>query len=254
VAAFGAVANGGTLMRPRLVRATFDAQGREIRQVEPLAVRQVISPTTARVLTQMLTQVVDGGTGRRAAIPGFAVAGKTGTAQKPDPVTKRYARTAGVLSFVGFAPADEPRFAMLVMLDEPKTERWGSEAAAPIFASVGAEILRYLAVPPRDTPPVQIVTNPGDPVPALPVRLVSTGSELGDEGPQRMPDLRGQPLRQALAMLAPLGVRVEIQGSGVVVQQTPVAGAALQSGKPARLVLAPPSQTARPSATRGAAR
>jgi cell division protein FtsI (penicillin-binding protein 3) len=244
-------------MRPRLVRSVFDAQGREIRRVEPLAVRQVISPATARVLTQLLTQVVDDGTGRKASIPGYAVAGKTGTAQKPDPVTKRYARTAGVLSFVGFAPADEPRFAMLVMLDEPRTERWGSEAAAPIFASVGTEILRYLGVPPRDAPPVQIVAAPGDPVPALPVRLVSAASEPGEEGPPRMPELRGQPLRQALAMLAPLSVRIEVQGRGVVVQQTPAAGAALPTGKPVRLVLASPSQSgagARGPATRGPAR
>jgi cell division protein FtsI (penicillin-binding protein 3) len=252
-AAFGAVANAGTLMRPRLVRAVFDEQGREIRRIEPVAVRQVISPQTARVLTQLLVQVVDDGTGRKAAIPGYAVAGKTGTAQKPDPVTKRYARNSGVLSFVGFAPADEPRFVMLVMLDEPKTERWGSEAAAPIFASVGAEVLRYLGVPPRDTPPVQIVN---DPVPALPVRLVSTASELGEEGAPRMPDLRGQPLRQALSMLAPLGVRVEVQGRGVVVQQAPAAGAALSAGKAVRLTLTPRSQTdnaGRPAA-RGAAR
>jgi cell division protein FtsI (penicillin-binding protein 3) len=248
-AAFGAVANGGTLMRPRLVRAVFDAQGREIRRVEPLAVRQVISPQTARVLTQILVQVVADGTGRKAAIPGYDVAGKTGTAQKPDPVTKRYARTPGVLSFVGFAPADEPRFVMLVLLDEPKTERWGSEAAAPIFAAVGTEVLRYLGVPPRDTAPVQIVSNPSDPVPALPVRLVSTASELGEEGTPRMPDLRGQPLRQALAMLAPLGVKVEMQGRGVVVQQVPAAGAALPPGKPVRLTLNP-----RPPATKGAAR
>jgi cell division protein FtsI (penicillin-binding protein 3) len=252
-AAFGAVANAGKLMRPRLVRAVFDEQGREIRRIEPAAVRQVISPQTARVLTQMLVQVVDEGTGRKAAIPGYAVAGKTGTAQKPDPVTKRYARNSGVLSFVGFAPADDPRFVMLVMLDEPKTERWGSEAAAPIFASVGAEVLRYLGVPPRDTPPVQIVN---DPVPALPVRLVSTASELGEEGAPRMPDLRGQPLRQALSMLAPLGVRVEVQGRGVVVQQAPAAGAALSAGKAVRLTLTPRSQTdsaGRPAA-RGAAR
>jgi cell division protein FtsI (penicillin-binding protein 3) len=252
-AAFGAVANAGTLMRPRLVRAVFDEQGREIRRIEPVAVRQVISPQTARVLTQLLVQVVDDGTGRKAAIPGYAVAGKTGTAQKPDPVTKRYARNSGVLSFVGFAPADDPRFVMLVMLDEPKTERWGSEAAAPIFASVGAEVLRYLGVPPRDTPPVQIVN---DPVPALPVRLVSTGSELGEEGAPRMPDLRGQPLRQALSMLAPLGVRVEVQGRGVVVQQAPAAGAALSAGKAVRLTLTPRSQTdnAGRSGARGAAR
>jgi hypothetical protein len=118
---------------------------------------------------------------------------------------------------------------------------------------VGAEVLRYLGVPPRDTPPVQIVN---DPVPALPVRLVSTASELGEEGAPRMPDLRGQPLRQALSMLAPLGVRVEVQGRGVVVQQAPAAGAALSAGKAVRLTLTPRSQTdsaGRP-ATRGAAR
>jgi cell division protein FtsI (penicillin-binding protein 3) len=257
VAAFGAVANGGTLMQPRLVRAVFDDQGREIRRVEPLAVRKVISPATVRVLTRVLTQVVEFGTGHKATIPGYAVAGKTGTAQKPDPVTKRYARTPGVLSFVGFAPADEPRFAMLVLLDEPKTQRWGSEAAAPIFAAVGAEILRYLGVPPRDTPPVQIVTNPDDPPPALPVRLVSMGSEPADDGPPRMPDLRGQPLRQALTALAPFGVRVDLEGHGVVVQQAPAPGAGLPADKAARLVLAPRSETGariRAPATRGAAR
>ena len=85
------------------------------------------------------------------------MAGKTGTAQKLDPATRRYSRAPGVLSFVGFAPADEPRLAMLVMLDEPKNEKWGSEAAAPIFAAIGREVLRYLDVPPRDAAPVPIV-------------------------------------------------------------------------------------------------
>ena len=138
-----------------------------------------------------------------------------------------------MLSFVGFAPADEPRFAMLVLLDEPKTERWGSEAAAPIFAAVGAEILRYLEVPPRDTPPVQIVIESQRPRPGPARAPGEHGLRAGRRGTPRMPDLRGQPLRQALAMLAPLGVRVEVQGRGVVVQQTPAAGAALPSGKPA---------------------
>jgi cell division protein FtsI (penicillin-binding protein 3) len=163
-----------------------------------------------------------------------------------------------VLSFVGFAPADAPRFVMLVLLDEPKTDRWGSEAAAPIFAAIGGEILRYLGVPPRDTPPVQIVTGPDDATPSLPVRLVSTASELGEEGTPRVPDLRDQPLRQALATLAPLRVRVEVRGRGVVVRQTPAPGAALPAGTPVRLVLAPRSQAdgggARGSAARGATR
>ena len=105
----------------------------------------------------MMTAVVREGTGHNAAIPGYDVAGKTGTAQKLDPATRRYSRAPGVLSFVGFVPADDPRLTMLVMLDEPKNEKWGSEAAAPIFASIGREALRYLNVPPRNTAPVALV-------------------------------------------------------------------------------------------------
>src|SRR3989442_82908 len=183
VAAFGAVANGGRLMQPQVVRAVLDADGRETRAFEPRAIRQVISPETARTLTLLLVNVVAQGTGHVAAIPGYEVAGKTGTAQKLDPATGRYSHAPGVLSFVGFAPADDPRIVMFVMLDEPKTERWGSEAAAPIFSSIGREILRYLEIPPRDAPPVQIVTGPATESggPAR-VRLVSTAGEgLGAE-------------------------------------------------------------------------
>src|SRR5581483_4424094 len=103
------------------------------------------------------------------------------------------------LSFVGFVPADDPRLAMIVLLDEPKNEKWGSEAAAPIFAAIGREILRYLDVPPRDATPVQIVTGP-DASTALPVRLVSAApAPPAPDGTPRMPDLRGRTLRQALA-------------------------------------------------------
>ena len=145
VSAFSAVANGGRLLQPQIVRATLDAEGRETRRaLEPRVVRQVISPETARTLTEIMTAVVRNGTGHNAAIPGYDVAGKTGTAQKLDPATRRYSRAPGVLSFVGFVPADDPRLTMLVMLDEPKNEKWGSEAAAPIFASIGREALRYL--------------------------------------------------------------------------------------------------------------
>ncbi|MGH7393531.1 MAG: penicillin-binding transpeptidase domain-containing protein, partial [Candidatus Rokuibacteriota bacterium] len=233
-AAFGAVANGGTLMRPRLVRSAFDADGRETRRFEPSAVRRVISPLTARTLTRMLARVVESGTGHHAAIPGYEVAGKTGTAQKLDPATGRYSRAPGVLSFVGFAPADEPRFVMLVLLDEPKTERWGSEAAAPIFASIGREILRYLEVPPRDAQPVQIVSGPGAEAAAR-VRLVSTAPGVHEPGV--MPDLRGRPLRRALDALAALGLGVAVTGRGVVVQQSPAPGGTLEPGARVQLTL-----------------
>ena len=255
VAAFGAVANGGRLMQPQIIRAVLDAQGRELRSFEPRAVRQVIGPETARTLTEMMVNVVANGTGRNAAIPGYDVAGKTGTAQKMDPATKRYSRAPGVLSFVGFVPADDPRLAMIVLLDEPKNEKWGSEAAAPMFAAIGREALRYLNVPPRDSSPVPIVrgevvaaapdrpgatpaAGPGlgaDPAPAL-----VEAAPVGADGQPVMPRLAGLSLRQAMEALAPYGARLEITGRGVVTTQSPLPGAPLPAGALCRLHLAPP--------------
>jgi cell division protein FtsI (penicillin-binding protein 3) len=244
LSAFGAVANGGTLMQPRLVKAEFDAEGREVRRVEPRAVRQVISPETARTLTGLLVQVVEHGTGHAAAIPGYEVGGKTGTAQKLDPATKRYSHAPGVLSFVGVAPADDPRLVMLIMLDEPKNEKWGSEAAAPIFASIGREVLRYLEVAPRDAQPVQLVGTGSQRQVAAErgaggIRNASIQVEREPATASAlMPDLRGKPLRQALATLAALRTDVELEGSGLVIQQVPAAGAPVVPDAPIRLTLA----------------
>ena len=254
VAAFGAVANGGRLMQPQIIRAVLDAQGRELRSFEPKAVRQVISPETARTLTEMMVNVVGNGTGRHAAIPGYEVAGKTGTAQKMDPATKRYSRAPGVLSFVGFVPADDPRLAMIVLLDEPKNEKWGSEAAAPMFAAIGREALRYLNVPPRDSSPVPIVR--GEIVAAAPDRPTATqaagpslsadpapalaeAAPAGADGQPVMPRLAGLSLRQAMEALVPYGARLEISGRGVVTSQSPLPGAPLPPGAVCRLHLAP---------------
>jgi cell division protein FtsI (penicillin-binding protein 3) len=248
VAAFGAIANEGTLMQPRLVRSTIDPAGREARRFEPRAVRQVISPETARTLTGILVRVVELGTGHFAAIPGYAVGGKTGTAQKLDPATGRYSRAPGVLSFVGFAPADDPRFAMLVMLDEPKNEKWGSEAAAPVFNAIGREVLRYLEVPPRDVQPLQIVTGPDAIAPR--VRLVSTVEPADADGTKRMPDLTGKTLRQALGALEPLGVEVRLAGQGRIVRQSPAAGEPVEPGVVARLTLTPAAGAGSPCQAR----
>ncbi|HXA97971.1 MAG TPA: penicillin-binding transpeptidase domain-containing protein, partial [Candidatus Dormibacteraeota bacterium] len=259
VAAFGAVANGGRLMQPQIIRAVLDAQGRETRGFEPKPVRQVISPETARTLTEMMVNVVKNGTGHNAAIPGYDVAGKTGTAQKMDPATRRYSRAPGVLSFVGFVPADDPRLVMIVLLDEPKNEKWGSEAAAPIFSAIGREALRYLNVSPRDSSPVPIVRGelaaatpsgarpgetppstavPGDVPGPAPAALVEPAA-LGADGLPVMPHLAGLSLRQAMGVLAPLGVRLEISGRGVVTAQSPAPGAPLAPGSVCRLTLAP---------------
>ena len=243
VAAFAAVANGGRLLRPWAVRAVLDPEGREIQSFEPQVVRQVISPVTTRTLTQILTRVVSEGTGKPAAILGYDVAGKTGTAKKLDPLTRRYSRAAGVLSFVGFAPAEDARFVMLVLLDEPQTAQWGSEAAAPVFAAVGSRLLRSLNVPPQDTPPVPIVRGVSR-EPRVAVASPGVGSRLERalDG-LRMPELVGQRLRPALAALSAYAVGVEIHGHGVVVAQEPAAGSELRPGTICKLDLAPQARS-----------
>ncbi|HEU5321843.1 MAG TPA: PASTA domain-containing protein, partial [Methylomirabilota bacterium] len=132
-----------------------------------------------------------------------------------------------------FAPADDPRLVMLVLLDEPQNERWGSEVAAPVFAAIGGAVLRYLEVPPRDAAPLQIVTGQPGEGPAPP-RVRLAGAAAGD---RLMPDLRGLTLRQALAALAPLRPRLHVAGRGLVVEQTPAPGETLAPDGHARLAL-----------------
>ena len=146
--AFAAVANGGTLMRPHVVRGLRTQDGTLARHVEPVVVRRVVSEATARTLLEMLTSVVEEGTGKEAAVPGYAVAGKTGTAQKVDPATGRYSHRKIVASFVGAVPAESPRLVILVMIDEPETLRWGGSIAAPAFREIARDAMKYLKVSP----------------------------------------------------------------------------------------------------------
>jgi cell division protein FtsI (penicillin-binding protein 3) len=167
-------------------------------------------------------------------VEGYDVAGKTGTAQKLDPRTRGYSRDPGVLSFVGFAPADDPRVAILVLLDEPKGVAWGSEAAAPVFSTIAGQVLRYLRVRPSDRPPVQLVRTG-----RIAVAAQEAAPPLDDTG-SLMPDLRGKSLRHALAQLGPYEVALEVRGQGIVTRQDPPPGTALVPGRAARLELTPP--------------
>jgi cell division protein FtsI (penicillin-binding protein 3) len=146
VSAIAAIANGGQLMKPYVVSEIRDAQDEVKRQVLPQVRRRVISPETARAVTRILEGVVTDGTGGKAAISGFRVAGKTGTAQKIDPRTGAYSDSRFVSSFVGYVPADNPRLAMIVVIDEPQGEAWGGAVAAPVFNRVGEQALSYLGV------------------------------------------------------------------------------------------------------------
>ncbi|MGY8762296.1 MAG: peptidoglycan D,D-transpeptidase FtsI family protein [Nitrospinaceae bacterium] len=149
ISAISAIANGGTLMTPRISRAIIK-NGNVSKQFNPKALRRVISTRTSKQVVDILKNAVKNGTGGKAAIKGYEVAGKTGTAQKYDPAIKRYSNTAYVSSFVGFVPADAAKIAILVMIDEPKGIHWGGSVAAPVFSNIARETLHYLNVPSND--------------------------------------------------------------------------------------------------------
>lgn len=164
--AFAAVANGGTLLRPRVVARIDHPEA--ARPGGPEVLGHPVGPRTARELTHLLEGVVAHGTGSRAAIPGYRVAGKTGTGQKALP-GRGYSDTRVVANFVGFAPAGRPALVILVAIDEPRGEIHGGLVAAPVFRRIAAEALVYLGVPPDpDVPPADGVVSepPLHPLPA----------------------------------------------------------------------------------------
>jgi len=151
LAASTAFANDGRLVRPRVVRAVRDPDGRVVKAMGTERLEQVVTPTTARAVLRMMTLVVEGGTGTQAAIDGYPVAGKTGTAQKPSP-SGGYDPDRFVASFLGIAPVSAPRLAVLVVLDEPEGAYYGGAVAAPVFREIASQALWYLRVPPAKAP------------------------------------------------------------------------------------------------------
>ena len=143
--AYNAVANGGVFVSPRLVRATVDAKG-GVTATAPSPSHRVIDPTTDSELTTMLEQVVASGTGTSAAIDGYTVAGKTGTAQVPSPDHLGYIPGAYIGTFAGFAPAQHPILSAIVVLDRP-TPIYGGAVAAPVFSTIMAYALHHFGIP-----------------------------------------------------------------------------------------------------------
>ena len=154
--AMNVIANGGDLVRPRLVRNVMG--GFATPSPAPAKLVSAISGETTRLLTEILEKVVKEGTGQAARLPGFTVAGKTGTTQKFDPEAGTYSSSRHIGSFVGFVPAENPALSMIVVLDEPKTDDYyGGQVAAPVFREIAKRTLRYLGVAPRPDPGRAIV-------------------------------------------------------------------------------------------------
>jgi cell division protein FtsI (penicillin-binding protein 3) len=234
--AMAAIANGGKLMRPYVVEGVVDGSGRRIRKVQPKMVRRVISGRTAEKVGDILEKVVsENGTGNEASIEGFQVAGKTGTAQKVDPVTRRYSNTKYVAAFVGFVPADHPRLVILVVIDEPSGPVYGGVVAGPVFREVGQWSLNYL----RINPQLRLAGYEGDASP----RPLSREEIQGKEHVRReaasalirdiqngvLPDFRGLPMREVMKKGHAMGLDMALKGTGFAVKQKPGPGYPLKS-------------------------
>ena len=241
--AFAAIANGGTLLRPYVVRRIVAPGGEVVLENEPTAVRRVVSTRSARTTTELLRRVVEeeGGTGTKARLEEFPVAGKTGTAQKVDPTTGGYS-SKRIGSFAGFVPADEPRAVILVLIDEPSTSSYGGVVAAPVFRAIAAAVLKRLGVEPPA--PTVVARAPGA-VPATP-RAKPASREAATPANAETPSFLGLSLREALARAQASGWQVRVTGTGYVAAQEPMPGTPLLSVHQLALRLAPAEAVASP--------
>jgi cell division protein FtsI (penicillin-binding protein 3) len=231
------IANGGTLYEPHVVRAIVKDNQRTM--VPAKVVRQAVLPETAATITQMMEQVVVGGTGRNAKLVSYSVAGKTGTADKL--VNGRYTGTQQNVSFVGFVPAQRPEMTVIVMIDTPRVGGdTGGAIAAPIFKRIADASLRYLGTTPtiNAAPPVIVARAQQTPVTQASVvsqpNVIAMPAHMTEAG---LPDLRGMSAREALRELARVGLTAKMQGTGVVIEQDPPAGSPYEPGATCTLVL-----------------
>jgi len=141
--AMSAIANGGQLMKPYLIKEVRDKQGEVIKEFGPVLVNKVISLDTSNRIKKILTGAVEEGTGKMAKMEGFTAAGKTGTAQKLEP-NGRYSHSKFIASFIGFAPAEDPMLTIVVTVDEPHPYYFGGVVAAPVFKNVAGDVIKYI--------------------------------------------------------------------------------------------------------------
>jgi stage V sporulation protein D (sporulation-specific penicillin-binding protein) len=226
--AVSAVANGGTLMKPQLVKEIVGPSGRVLTPFKKEEVRRVISEDTSKTEREVLESVVTNGTGRRSFLPGYRVAGKTGTAQKV--VNGAYVQGDYVASFIAFAPADNPKLAMLAVVDG--VPFYGGVVAAPVIQSVMLDSLRYLGIKPN----VQAPMIPGKPLPGLeflPLKKAVT-----------VPSVIGLPIAEAQKVLTQAGFKGITEGQGeMVLDQIPHADTQVEEGSSLLLYLGKDAST-----------
>ena len=208
------IANGGRLVHPHFGMQLRTPAGQLVRDLEPDLGDQVISPETSTVLAGMLERVISRGTGKMAYVPGYRLAGKTGTAQKN--VNGRVSSDKHTAAFVGFGPVDAPKIAVAIVIDEPgpSVPYYGGQIAAPVFGVVMGDLLHYLEIPPTEPK----VEKPGD-QPAPPAEMAE------------VPSLVNLPLQDARQLAYEAGFNLKVDGNyALVTRQVPPAGAKLPKG------------------------
>jgi membrane peptidoglycan carboxypeptidase len=239
--AVSAVANGGELVQPRAVRAVI-RDGRRLPVPHKIHGR-VASASTMATLTEIMEKVVEEGTGERARVTGYTVAGKTGTAKKLVNGSYRGHSDYNV-SFVGFVPSRQPLFSIVVVVDSPhRVSPYGGVVAAPIFQRIATAALRQYGVPATIDAPEPVLASrpdetgqlaaagPATPPPSLVHVPVSASA------PASFPDVTGLSARDALAVMSRLGLTAQLRGSGLVVEQSPAPGEPIAPGATVVLIL-----------------
>ena len=236
-AAVATLGNGGVRMTPLLVREIRDRHGEIVRANDPTVDRRVVSEAVASSTVDMMIHVTEqGGTGTRARVEGYLVAGKTGTAWKH--VDGGYSRTDRIGSFVGMIPADNPMLSISVVVDTPSVgSRYGGLTAGPIFSEIGVGAMRLMGVPPNpelEGEPDAIADADDEPTPPP---IADVELTWASESELRTPDLAGLSLRDALGALQGAGLDISVRGSGRVASQTPSPGALVSPGDRVEVIL-----------------
>ena len=235
VTAVSSIANGGMLMKPYIVEKILDDSGQAVQENEPQIIRRVVSPETARRVARMMETVTgEGGTGTKAAVEGYRVAGKTGTAQKVDPLTRTYSPTKRIGSFVGFVPADNPKLTIAIIIDEPQGIKYGGVVAAPAFHGIALNSLAYLKImPPGNLAKApkaaeQQAAQPSKQAAAVEAMAEGGALDMSSSGEMVMPDFRGMSMRSVLQVMEKYQINIRLIGSGRAMEQNPPPGQSIR--------------------------
>ena len=242
VTAMSAIANGGMLMRPHIVREIKNPDGSVYEERKPQEVRETLQKTVNRTLIGLLEQVVATGGGSKAAVRGYRIAGKTGTAQKIRLDTSGYMEGRYIASFCGFAPVEDPIFTVLVMIDDPRGGNfYGGQIAAPVASRIFAQLLRYAHVEPSSNPFTK-EDEPSEGSPAEEKRAEEKRMEAiatPPEGKALVPDFTGLSMREAARLAEQRGLFFESEGTGAAVSQSLGVNDIVEQGTRVKVYFAP---------------